>query len=87
MTILLFLAPIFLSLVFIFLCCLFRFIATIAVNASNVLSHAVNSVLMFLDILIVSYPLRLYHMIQPIAFGVAFGIFSFIYYLCGGVDM
>lgn len=46
-----------------------------------------NSVIMFIDILIVAYPLRLYHVIQPIAFGVSFGIFSYIYYLCGGVNL
>lgn len=56
-------------------------------NAVNILSHAMNSVIMFLDILIVAHPLRLYHVIQPICFGVSFGIFSFIYYLCDGVDM
>lgn len=46
-----------------------------------------NSVIMFIDILIVAYPLRLYHVIQPISFGVAYGVFSFIYYLCGGTNM
>lgn len=59
----------------------------IPVDANNILSHAMNSVIMFMDILIISYPLRLYHVIQPIAFGVSFGIFSYIYYVCGGVDM
>lgn len=46
-----------------------------------------NSVIMFLDLLIVAYPLRLLHVIQPIIFGVTFGFFSFIYYLCGGKNM
>ncbi|XP_055301375.1 protein rolling stone-like [Sitodiplosis mosellana] len=59
----------------------------IPLNAPNILSHAMNSVIMFLDILIVAYPLRLYHVIQPICFGVSYGIFSFIYYLCGGVNI
>lgn len=56
-------------------------------SAVNILSHAMNSIMMFVDVLIVAYPIRLYHVIQPICFGVSFGIFSFIYYLCDGVDM
>ncbi|XP_031620714.1 protein rolling stone-like [Contarinia nasturtii] len=59
----------------------------IPINAPNILSHAMNSVIMFLDILIVAHPLRLFHVIQPICFGVSYGIFSYIYYLCGGVNM
>lgn len=53
----------------------------------NILCHACNSAIMFLDILIVAYPLRLFHVIQPIAFAACFGIFSLIYFLCGGKDM
>lgn len=41
---------------------------------------------MFVDILIVAYPMRLYHVIQPICFGVCYGVFSYIYYLFGGVN-
>lgn len=61
--------------------------AGMPLNSSNILSHAMNSVIMFLDLLIVAYPLRLLHVIQPIIFGVTFGFFSFIYYLCGGKNM
>lgn len=60
---------------------------SIPLDAVNILSHGMNSGIMLLDILIVAYPLRLYHVIQPICFGVSYGIFSFIYYLCDGVDM
>lgn len=42
---------------------------------------------MFLDVLIVAYPLRLFHVVQPIAFAACFGVFSYIYYVCGGKDM
>lgn len=56
-------------------------------SATNILSHALNAGIMFLDLLIVAYPLRLYHVIQPIVFGVSFGFFSFIYYLCDGKNM
>lgn len=56
-------------------------------HISSILSHAMNSVIMFIDILIVSHPIRLYHVIQPILFGICFAIFSYIYYLCGGLNM
>lgn len=64
-----------------------HYLDKIPLDAANILSHAMNSVIMFMDILIVAYPLRLYHVIQPIAFGVSFGIFSYIYYVCGGVNL
>lgn len=57
------------------------------VNVTNVLTHALNSVIMVFDILIVAYPLRLYHVIQPILFGISYGIFSYIYYLFDGTNM
>lgn len=56
-------------------------------NAANILSHVTNSLIMLLDIIIVSYPMKLYHVVQPIAFGICYGIFSYIYYACGGKDM
>lgn len=52
----------------------------------NILTHSMNSVVMFVDILIVAHPLRLYHVIQPMGAWTLYGIFSIIYYLCGGVD-
>lgn len=61
--------------------------ATMPLSATNILSHALNAGIMFLDLLIVAYPLRLYHVIQPIIFGLSFGFFSFIYYLCDGKNM
>lgn len=63
-----------------------RFKDKMEVDAANVLTHAINSVLMFLDILIVSHPMRLYHVVQPMAFGLLYGVFSLIYYFCGGLD-
>ncbi|XP_055303658.1 protein rolling stone-like [Sitodiplosis mosellana] len=53
---------------------------------AGVMSHAMNSVIMFIDILIAAYPMRLYHVIQPICFGTCFAVFSYIYHLCGGVN-
>lgn len=56
-------------------------------NAVNVMTHGTNSLLMFLDMMIVSHPYRLLHVIQPIILGVVYAIFSVIYYFAGGVDV
>lgn len=56
-------------------------------DAVNVMTHATNSVLMFLDMMIVSHPYRLLHVIQPIILGVTYAIFSVIYYFAGGLDV
>lgn len=55
-------------------------------DAVNLLTHGTNSVFMFLDLIIVAHPVRLLHVVQPLAFGLVYGIFTLIYYLAGGVD-
>lgn len=55
-------------------------------NATNILTHAFNSIVMFIDIWIVAYPIRLLHFVQPISFGLVYLLFSGIYYLAGGTD-
>ncbi|XP_067621784.1 protein rolling stone isoform X3 [Eurosta solidaginis] len=55
-----------------------------SLNATNVLTHACNSIFMFIDLLIVAHPLRLLHIFLPVLFGSIFAIFSIIYHLCGG---
>lgn len=60
---------------------------TIPVNATNLLSHAFNSAIMMLDVLIVAYPIRIFHVLQPILFGNAYGLFTYIYHLFGGKNM
>ncbi|XP_036320866.1 protein rolling stone isoform X3 [Rhagoletis pomonella] len=55
-----------------------------SLNATNVLTHAFNSIFMFIDLLIVAHPLRLLHMFLPVTFGLIFAIFSVIYQKCGG---
>lgn len=57
-----------------------------ALDAVNLLTHGSNSIFMMIDLLIVSHPIRLMHVIQPVLFGLAYGFFTYIYYLCGGVD-
>ncbi|CAD7085572.1 unnamed protein product [Hermetia illucens] len=58
----------------------------VQVTAVNILTHAFNSVLMFVDLWIVAYPVRLLHMFLPVCFGLVYAIFSVIYYAAGGVD-
>uniref|UniRef100_A0A1B0CZ86 Uncharacterized protein n=1 Tax=Phlebotomus papatasi TaxID=29031 RepID=A0A1B0CZ86_PHLPP len=53
-------------------------------DAINVLTHATNSVFMFIDVLIVAYPVRIYHAVQGLAFGLVYVIFSVIYFAAGG---
>ncbi|KAH8255521.1 hypothetical protein KR038_004957, partial [Drosophila bunnanda] len=55
-------------------------------DATNVLTHAFNSICMFIDLWIVAHPLRLLHIFLPVLFGIVFAIFSYIYHLCGGIN-
>lgn len=55
-------------------------------DATNVLTHAFNSVCMFIDLWIVAHPLRLLQMFLPVVFGVVYAIFSYIYQSCGGIN-
>lgn len=57
------------------------------IDATNAMTHITNSVLMFIDLLIVAYPIRLMHVIQPIAFGMSYLVFSVIYHFLGGTNM
>ncbi|XP_058059006.1 protein rolling stone-like [Anopheles bellator] len=60
---------------------------TMTVDANNILIHACNCVFMFLDLIIVAYPVRLWHVVQPIAFGLIYCTFSVIYHAAGGTDL
>lgn len=71
----------------IFLNCFFFPAMKLPLNAMNILSHACNSVVMFLDILIVASPMRLLHVIQPLAFTGIYGLFSIVYFLAGGKSL
>ncbi|XP_017860353.1 PREDICTED: protein rolling stone isoform X1 [Drosophila arizonae] len=55
-------------------------------DATNVLTHAFNSICMFIDLWIVAHPLRLLHVFLPVTFGIIYAIFSYIYHLCGGIN-
>lgn len=55
-----------------------------SLSATNVLTHAFNSICMFIDLLIVAHPLRLLHMFLPVSLGICYIFFSVIYQLSGG---
>ncbi|KAH8245073.1 hypothetical protein KR032_004429, partial [Drosophila birchii] len=57
-----------------------------SLDATNVLTHAFNSVFMFIDLWIVAHPMRLLQIFLPVLFGVVYSIFSYIYHLCGGIN-
>lgn len=69
-----------------FWCFVLYWTDNIPVSPTNVMTHACNSALMFLDMLIMAYPLRLYHVVQPIILGLIYVVFSAIYYAAGGTD-
>jgi len=54
---------------------------------SDALTHAVNSIVMLIDVFVVKHPARYSHFVYPLAFGAFFGIgFSLPYTLLGGRD-
>jgi len=57
------------------------------IDAKNILTHVTNSIVMFIDLIIVAFPVRLAHCLYPIVFGVSYGVFSYIYYVCGGTSL
>lgn len=58
-----------------------------AIDAKNILSHVLNAVMMFLDLIIVGHPVRLIHFIQPLTLGVIYCLFNYIYFLAGGTNL
>jgi hypothetical protein len=56
------------------------------VNLNNYLTHATNSLVLIVDLLIVRHPHRMSHFIYPMAFGSLYMTFTVAYPLLGGVD-
>lgn len=52
----------------------------------NLITHAFNSIIMFLDLCIVAHPVRLLHLYWSIVFGISYCLFSMVYYLAGGTN-
>lgn len=48
--------------------------------------HAINSVIVFLDLAITAQPVRFYHVYQPILYTLVYGLFYIVYWAAGGVD-
>ncbi|XP_018569579.1 protein rolling stone-like isoform X1 [Anoplophora glabripennis] len=42
--------------------------------------HGCNSILLFIDLLIIGHPIRILHFVYPLMFGVSYAIFSVAYY-------
>ncbi|CAB3365528.1 Hypothetical predicted protein [Cloeon dipterum] len=52
----------------------------------NVHKHLLNTVIVSVDLLVNSHPVRILHVYQPVMLGACYGIFSWMYYLCGGTS-
>ncbi|CAH1244009.1 Hypp7196 [Branchiostoma lanceolatum] len=52
----------------------------------SVLTHAINCVVILIDVAVSSLPFRLLHFVYPSAFGLAYVIFTVIYWAAGGTD-
>uniref|UniRef100_T1JA59 TNFR-Cys domain-containing protein n=1 Tax=Strigamia maritima TaxID=126957 RepID=T1JA59_STRMM len=55
-------------------------------NMENIQLHAVNSVVLLIDFLLVAAPIRMIHIYQPIVFGCAYVSFNAIYWVFGGLN-
>ncbi|XP_077284977.1 protein rolling stone-like [Arctopsyche grandis] len=52
----------------------------------NYMTHAGNSVIAFLELLLGGPPSRLLHFVQPLAFGLIYMVFNILYWAFGGTD-
>lgn len=50
------------------------------------MSHVLNSALMLVDLIVVGHPIKVQHAYQTIGIGVAYMIFTIIYFLIGGTN-
>lgn len=55
-------------------------------GVNNVLTHAMNAVMMILDLMLVRHIIRLAHFLYTVNIGILFAIFSVIYHVAGGTD-
>ncbi|XP_065332366.1 protein rolling stone-like [Cloeon dipterum] len=52
----------------------------------NIHGHIMNSVLVVVDLMVTAHPVRLLHFYQPLIFGAAYLVFTFIYFVLGGTN-
>lgn len=53
-------------------------------TAMNFIVHGLNSILVFLDLLIVSHPVKIFHFIYPLFLALCYTVFTVVYYIAGG---
>lgn len=58
----------------------------VRVDGADVDAHAVNSVMIIVDTLMCSIPIRFFHVVYPMAFMLLYAIFTVIYWLSGGTN-
>ncbi|XP_018786961.1 PREDICTED: uncharacterized protein LOC108967788, partial [Bactrocera latifrons] len=56
------------------------------IDALNIMVHVFNSVIMLIDLAIVGHPIKLSHVYFTTGIGLAYGIFTGIYFIAGGTD-
>ncbi|CAG4977822.1 unnamed protein product [Parnassius apollo] len=52
----------------------------------DVMLHGINSMVMFLELMLSAHPSRLLHIMQPLYFSLVYLLFTLIYYSAGGLD-
>lgn len=56
------------------------------IDFGNIHGHIMNSVLVVADLMITAHPVRLFHFVHPIALGITYTLFSFVYFCAGGTN-
>ncbi|KXJ25437.1 protein rolling stone [Exaiptasia diaphana] len=56
------------------------------VDGSNANAHAVNSVLVIIDVMVCNVPFRIFHLIYPLIYGIVYTSFTVIYWAAGGTN-
>ncbi|XP_044740880.1 protein rolling stone-like [Chrysoperla carnea] len=54
------------------------------INFINLAMHAMNSIIMLIDLMLVAHPMYLLHVIYPFLFAIIYTFFTYFYYLAGG---
>lgn len=56
------------------------------IDALNIMVHVLNSIIMLIDLAIVGHPIKMSHAYFTTGIGLAYAIFTGIYFLAGGTD-
>lgn len=55
-------------------------------DGSNINAHAINSVLIAIDVLLSSTPFRVFHLVYPVLYSLIYSLFTVIYWAAGGTN-